>query len=116
MENTCNACGLDESQECRVEPSRVRQFDDALRGLTDERGKFYGHPLDDFSRAAAIKAAVATCPDPEIRHVLEMIAVKMSRLTETPDHTDSLFDIAGYARTGCMVLDERDRRQYELEV
>jgi hypothetical protein len=85
-------------------------FDAALSkqaNVTADRGKVYGHPYDDFGRAAAIKAAVADCPDLRIRHVLEMIAVKMARLTHSPDHLDSFIDIAGYARTGVMVLDRQ---------
>jgi hypothetical protein len=85
-------------------------FDAALSkqaNVTADRGKIYGHPYDDFGRAAAIKAAVADCPDLRIRHVLEMIAVKMARLTHSPDHLDSFIDIAGYARTGVMVLDRQ---------
>jgi hypothetical protein len=39
-----------------------------------------------------------------------MIGVKMARLCTTPDHLDSLIDIAGYARTIAMIHDERDRR------
>lgn len=82
-------------------------FDQALADITDRRGAVYGHPAVDFTRAAAIKAVVAECKDPLIRHVLEMIAVKMCRLIETPSHLDSLIDIAGYARTGVMCLDRQ---------
>lgn len=85
----------------------TEQFDKAIQTVTQERGANYGHPLDDFGRVARIKAVLAECPDPVVRHALEMIAVKMCRLIETPDHVDSWVDIAGYARTGVMVLDKR---------
>jgi hypothetical protein len=91
--------------------TRIKQFDEAVASITQRRGEAYGHPLDDFGRAAAIKQAVAACPDPEVRHVLEMIGVKLARLATTPDHLDSLVDIAGYARTAAMVLDEREERR-----
>ena len=90
--------------------SRAERFDAAIRDVTDRRGKEYGHPLDDFGRVALIKCAVKDCPVPEVRHALEMIGVKLARLTETPDHLDSAIDIAGYARTIVMVLDEREAR------
>ena len=92
-------------------PSRVEQFDAEIATITQRRGEAYGHPLDGFGIASQIAAAVECCPDPEVRHVLRMIGVKMSRLCVTPDHVESFVDIAGYARTALMVLDERDRRK-----
>jgi hypothetical protein len=97
-------------RQAKAEFPNTDAFDSALSkqaNVTADRGKIYGHPYDDFGRAAAIKAAVADCPDPRIRHVLEMIAVKMARLVHSPDHLDSFIDIAGYARTGVMVLDRQ---------
>lgn len=90
--------------------SIAEQFDKALDVITDRRGGDYGHPLDDFAKVSAIKGAVASCPDPEVRHALEMIGVKLARLAETPDHLDSIIDIAGYARCIAMILDERAAR------
>lgn len=78
--------------------------------LTTERGRAYGHPLDDFKRVSAGKDVLAACPDPEVRHALEMIWVKMCRLVITPDHADSIDDIAGYAETIHMIHAERERR------
>jgi hypothetical protein len=91
-------------------PTRAEEFDASLRQITQERGAVYGHPLDQFERAQAIKQAIACCPDPACRNALEMIAEKMARLCTTPDHIDSWIDIGGYARTAVMSLDERDRR------
>ena len=88
-------------------PSLTDQFDQAIAKVTGNRGAVYGHPSIDFDRANRLKAVVAECKDPLIRHALEMIAVKMSRLIQTPDHLDSLIDIAGYARTAVMCLDRR---------
>ena len=85
---------------------RVDQFNAAVNRVNDDRAAEYGHPRVNFDRIHRIKLVVAECPDPLMRHVLEMIAVKMARLIETPDHLDSLIDIAGYARTGVMVTDK----------
>lgn len=92
---------------------RLQTFDAAMNKgkVTAERGSAYGHPKDDFSRAARIKAVVAECADPLARHALEMIATKMARLIHTPDHTDSWVDIAGYARTGIMATDPEPATQ-----
>ena len=91
--------------------SACETFDAALRGaaLTTERGATYGHPLDNFRRIAALHEVIRECPDPEVRHALEQIAVKIARLVQTPMHVDSVVDIAGYARTIAMIYDERER-------
>tara|TARA_R110000751_G_scaffold1993_9_gene7736 strand:- start:178 stop:837 length:660 start_codon:yes stop_codon:yes gene_type:complete len=87
--------------------SRTEKFDRAAKGITQQRGKTYGHPVDDFHRVSLIKEAVADCQNREIRHALEMIGVKMARLVTSPDHLDTIVDIAGYARTMVMVLDKQ---------
>ena len=84
---------------------KTEAFDEAVKVITQLRGDDYGHPADDFARGALIKEAVKDCPDPRIRHALEMIGVKMCRLVHTPDHLDSVIDIAGYARTILMIVD-----------
>jgi len=89
-------------------PTFTDKFDEQLTGLVNkERQAAYGHPLYHFQRTANMKKELRHCEDAELRHVLEMIADKMARLCETPDHFDSWIDIAGYARTAMMVMDER---------
>ena len=78
--------------------------------LTEQRGSVYGHPLDDFGRAARLKAVVAGIKDPELRHAAEMVCMKLARLCNSPEHLDSWDDVAGYARCARMVIEERDRR------
>lgn len=80
---------------------------DRIGNLTEERGKIYGHPQEDFERVAAMVAPLAHCEDAVLRHVLYMIVVKICRLVVTPTHEDSWLDIVGYARTAAMVLDRR---------
>jgi hypothetical protein len=41
-----------------------------------------------------------------------MVGVKLARLAHTPDHVDSLIDVAGYARIVEMIGEERLRRLY----
>lgn len=89
----------------QVTVSATSTFDAAATTLVDGRGSVYGHPYASFARMATMKSVVADCPDPRLRHVLDMIVVKMGRIIETPDHVDSWVDIAGYARTACMVID-----------
>lgn len=87
----------------------LRKFDEALKSITTERGAVYGHPADDFAAAAKLKAALPEFSDPRIRHVAEMIAIKLARLSATPNHLDSWIDIAGYARTAVMILDRETK-------
>lgn len=82
------------------------RFDTAIRTITTERGTVYGHPKDDFARAHKLTQVADECPHPEIRHALRMICVKVARLVQTPDHIDSIIDIAGYARCIAMILDK----------
>ena len=90
--------------------NRTAEFDAELVDIVKDRGEDYGHPLDDFETASKIRDALKRCPDPIVRHALSMIGVKMARLCTNPEHLDSIKDIAGYARTIAMLLDERDRR------
>jgi hypothetical protein len=83
------------------------RFDDAMKTITQERGADYGHPFDDFGRVMRMKAEVQGCQDLQVRHALEMILVKVARLTETPNHLDSMIDIGGYARCIAMINDRR---------
>ena len=92
--------------DLKQEPSRLERFDTSMRSVTQERGAVYGHPKDDFDRAAKLKAVVAECKDPLARHALEMICVKIARLINSPEHLDSWIDIAGYARTGVMATEK----------
>ena len=85
----------------------TEEFDRSIGSVNNSRSSIYGHPLSEFTRAAQIRDAVSDCPDPAIRNALEMIGVKMARLCTTPDHLDSIIDIAGYARTIAMILDKR---------
>jgi len=94
-------------------PSMCQQFDEGA-DITQRRGSAYAHPLDDFQRIDLLKQPLQDCGDPEVRHALEMIAVKLSRLCvcppSNPAYIDSLIDIAGYARTIAMLHDERVKR------
>jgi len=87
-------------------PSPLEEFDAAIKTITTERGKVYGHPLDNFIRAQKLITEVVSCPNVGVRHALMLICVKMARLVNSPDHLDSWIDLVGYARTAVMCLDK----------
>ncbi len=81
---------------------------EAERLTSGDRQDDYGHPRDDFEKAAHMWTAILTNklrPDEKIdaREVpLCMIAVKLARQSHRHKR-DNLVDIAGYAQTAAMV-------------
>lgn len=86
-------------------------LDRAQDAVDGDRQRDYGHPAENHGCTAALWAAYL-----KRRHGVEVpvdaidvcqlnILQKVSRLANTPDHLDSLVDIAGYARNQEMVLE-----------
>lgn len=73
-------------------------LDEAKRVTAEERQVDYGHPIDDFTRIAALWSKVLGAPVTPEQVALCMIQVKVSRLCHAYKE-DSVVDIAGYART-----------------
>ena len=73
------------------------------------RGQTYGHPLDDFSRTAAMWSAILGASVTAEQVGLCMCALKISRQCFAPKR-DNLVDLAGYAETVHRVIEERERR------
>lgn len=95
---------------CAAEPSA--SILDTARRITDgERRSHYGHPSEDFERAALMWTGILRPKLLSSQRItamdipLCMIAVKLAR--EVHSHKrDNLVDIAGYARTAAMVAGE----------
>lgn len=92
---------------------------EADRLTSRDRQQVYGHPLDDFTMTAELwTARFKGKLIPGEKFAPEDVAtaqrmVKESRLARSPDHPDSLLDIAGYARTQEMCGEERKRREHD---
>ena len=82
---------------------------EADRIVDGDRQTDYGHPLDDFGKAALMWTAILGVDVTPEQVALCMCAVKISRQCNRPKR-DNLVDLAGYAKTCQMVIDERARR------
>ena len=82
--------------------SGILQEADAIAG--EDRSRDYGHPLKNHQRIAAmwtIQLEKKLLPGEKIdpREVaLMMVALKLCRLINSPDHRDSVVDICGYSK------------------
>lgn len=82
-------------------------LDEANKLTNVDRQEVYGHPIDDFTKIVNLTQTVLESDiDPRLKHALYMIQVKVARLLNSPEHVDSIVDIAGYANTYAMVLDK----------
>ncbi len=87
---------------------------EADRLVNGDRGAAYGHPLDNHSTTGDLfheflrRKYGRTCPSITAEDVcIFNMLQKIARLANTPDHLDSLVDIAGYAANYQMILDKR---------
>lgn len=83
-------------------------LDTAKNIVSNDRVKHYGTPKDNFTRIAKLWSVVLNreCTAAEV--ALCMAQVKVTRLMQTPDHTDSWVDMAGYAACGGEVTHKED--------
>jgi hypothetical protein len=65
--------------------------------LIAERGERYGDPAVNLTRTAKLWSAILGGDVSAQQVALCMVAVKLSRLSHTPDDADSIADLAGYA-------------------
>lgn len=87
-------------------------LDEANKLTSEDRQKVYGHPINDFTKVTTMAQPILDSEiDPRLKHALYMIQVKVARLLNTPDHIDSVVDIAGYAKTYGMVLQELQKQE-----
>lgn len=93
-----------------LNPEERSILDEAEEIVNGARQAAYGHPLDDFTKTAKMWSGLFGVEITAEQVALGMMAVKMSRLLNTPNHRDSMVDIAGYAKTYQMVTEERKRR------
>jgi hypothetical protein len=93
------SCNMSETISTWQVPVAETVLDEAAQLTNRTRKDVYAHPSVNFDRIARMWSVILGCEVTPEQHALCMIAVKLSRLIETPGHRDSLVDIAGYART-----------------
>lgn len=94
-------------------PEAESILQEAHRLTHGPRRKDYGHPLDDYSRTAALVNALLAHklrePLTASDAALVMCCVKLSRQVNAPKR-DNMTDLAGYAWVAQECLDEEARR------
>jgi len=86
-------------------------LEEANKLVHGPRQESYGHPFDDFSRTAKMWEAILGVKVTPEQVGLCMCAVKISRQCNAA-RGDNLIDLAGYAETVNMVVEERQRREH----
>ena len=79
-------------------------FDEVITTI-HQRGSVYGHPFYNHKRIAGLWSAYLDFPITPHQAALCMALVKVSRLTETPDHEDSIKDFIAYGAVYKTVLE-----------
>jgi hypothetical protein len=92
-------------------------LEEALEITTGARAEHYGHASVNLGRTAKLIDAYLDGIDRPLTPgdvAAIMICVKMARLHQSPDHYDSLLDIAGYASSAWDAVTGPDRPTYEV--
>jgi len=77
-----------------------------------ERGAVYGHPYYNHKRISELWSAYLDHPISASQAALCMALVKVSRLTETPDHQDSIQDAIAYLSIYKTVLEAEQDSEF----
>jgi hypothetical protein len=107
--NFCIKCSAYIGKTKEEKPSE-NILEEANRLVGGDRGKAYGHPMDDFGRTAKIWSAILGFEVPVEKVALCMVGVKISRQCNAPKR-DNFTDMAGYAMTGYMVDQKMGRME-----
>lgn len=83
------------------------QLLDACKVALNSRGQHYGKVLENHNRIAKIWSLILGSDITEEQVALMMVGLKVARLIETPDHQDSILDIAGYAAVMSECIEEK---------
>jgi hypothetical protein len=91
--------------ENRIMPTTTENLFNEAIATIHSRGAVYGHPYYNHKRIADLWSAYLDLPITAHQAALCMALVKVSRLTETPAHEDSVKDLVAYAALYKTILD-----------
>jgi hypothetical protein len=88
-----------EMGQAELTPKVAGTIEQEAAGLVrdGERQKTYGHPRGDFDRVAGMWSALLGIKVTAEDVAVMMIAFKLARLKQTPQHHDTKVDVIGYA-------------------
>ena len=86
--------------------TRSEFLQQTLAALDGPRSDTYGDPLINHTRIAELWSTILSTPISVSQVYACMVAVKLSRLVQSPQHLDSLMDIAGYVALAAETCDE----------
>ena len=78
---------------------------DEVRGTLHDRGRVYGSSRTNHERISELWSGYLGDYISPMQVSMCMLLVKVSRLTETPNHKDSIKDLIGYAAIYNELLD-----------
>jgi hypothetical protein len=82
---------------------------EAQRITTRDRRDVYGHPFEDFTRIGIMWEGILGIKVTPEQVGFCMIALKIGRLCQTPNHRDSLVDICGYSNCVDLIRQEKEK-------
>jgi hypothetical protein len=77
--------------------SKTNELLEEVKGVLHERGSVYGSSRTNHERISELWSAYLVDYISPMQASMCMLLVKVSRLTESPSHQDSIKDILGYA-------------------
>lgn len=86
-------------------------LEEAAKLVSSERNARYGHPKVAFAQIAAGWKIVLGIDVTPVQVGQCLVMMKICRHIQRPEHTDSLTDIAGYARTLEMLGEKQEEPQ-----
>lgn len=116
--NTCSLHGsyptwMIECPNCKFTLGGASFLKEALDLVHGPRQQDYGSPLDNWNRTAKLFSAYLGIEISPEQAATLMILVKVARLATSPQHKDSLVDIAGYIGVLDLIIREKHRRELE---
>ena len=87
-------------------PAEVLVPEADIAGLLAVRGSAYGSPLVNHQRIADLWSAYLRTEIKPEQAAMMMALLKVSRLIQSPDHADSIHDLAGYVEVYRQIINE----------